>query len=388
MSKKSVAISNTFCPQTLFVYGTKREDDKPNFGLFCWISYYGDNGLCMMAGLSEDKLTRDNIDRTGVFSANLVTEKTLALADYFGCNSGYDKGKMDIPVNVENGQVLDVPVLSDSPIAFELEVYRKIELEAGRIYLCRIRNVLADEELCDGDGFLEEKMGRIAPVCTTGNTYFGWNGNRIAGWGEPGLSVKAGKKMNVEIRRLTPDRAEDYLHFFDVTPHSTGKEEHRCYCVCWAGANCDGRDFSTAEKRRAVAAEYIKNGAIQGYLAYIGHRVVGWCNANTKSDCYDCISWKMFMQSIKKDEPGPKVKSIFCFAIAPEMRRKGIATQLLYRVCEDAAKDGFDAVEAYPNKEFVNTEDDFMGTVDTYEKAGFELFYEAGDKLVMRKRLS
>ena len=29
-----------------------------------------------------------------------------------------------------------------------------------------------------------------------------------------------------------------------------------------------------------------------------------------------------------------------------------------------------------------------MGTVDTYEKAGFELFYEAGDKLVMRKRLS
>ena len=96
----------------------------------------------------------------------------------------------------------------------------------------------------------------------------------------------------------------------------------------------------------------------------------------------------MFMQSIKKDEPGPKVKSIFCFAIAPEMRRKGIATQLLHRVCEDAAKDGFDAVEAYPNKEFINTEDDFMGTVDTYEKAGFELFYEAGDKLVMRKRLS
>ncbi len=76
----------------------------------------------MMAGISEDKLTRDNIESTGVFSANLVTEKTLALADYFGCNSGYDKGKMDIDVNIENGRVLDVPVLSDSPVAFELEV--------------------------------------------------------------------------------------------------------------------------------------------------------------------------------------------------------------------------------------------------------------------------
>ena len=145
-----------------------------------------------MAGLSEDKLTRDNIDRTGVFSANLVTEKTLALADYFGCNSGYDKGKMDIDINVENGQVLDVPVLLDSPVAFELEVYKKVELEAGRIYLCRIKNVLVDEELCEKGLSLEEKMNIVAPVCTTGNTYFGWNGNKIANWGEPGVSVKAG----------------------------------------------------------------------------------------------------------------------------------------------------------------------------------------------------
>jgi flavin reductase (DIM6/NTAB) family NADH-FMN oxidoreductase RutF/GNAT superfamily N-acetyltransferase len=386
MSKISAEISNLFCPQTLFVYGTRREDGGADFGLFCWISYYADGGLCMMAGISEDKLTRDNIERTGVFSANLVTEKTLALADYFGCNSGYDKGKMDIDVNIGNGRVLDVPVLSDSPVAFELEVYRKVELDSGRVYLCRIRNVLADEELF-GSETLEEKMKRIAPVCAAGNTYFGWNGERIAAWGEPGLSVKAGKAVNIEIRKLTEDRAGDYLHFFDVTPHSTGKDEHRCYCVCWAGEDCGGRDFTTAEKRRAVAAEYIKSGALQGYLAYIGHKVVGWCNANAKSDCYDCLSWKMFMQDIKKDEPGIRVKSVFCYAVAPEMRRKGIAAQLLSRVCDDAAEDGFDFVEAYPNRLFVSEEDDFIGTVGMYEKAGFEPFYEAGGKIIMRKNL-
>ena len=26
--------------------------------------------------------------------------------------------------------------------------------------------------------------------------------------------------MNIEIRRLTPDLAEDYARFFDVTPHN------------------------------------------------------------------------------------------------------------------------------------------------------------------------
>lgn len=27
--------------------------------------------------------------------------------------------------------------------------------------------------------------------------------------------------MHVEIKKLTPNLIDDYLHFFDVTPHST-----------------------------------------------------------------------------------------------------------------------------------------------------------------------
>ena len=44
-------------------------------------------------------------------------------------------------------------------------------------------------------------------------------------------------------------------------------------------------------------------------------------------------------------------------------------------------------VEAYPNKEFVDTEQDFMGPIRLYEKNGFSACYEADDKLVMRKKL-
>jgi flavin reductase (DIM6/NTAB) family NADH-FMN oxidoreductase RutF len=152
-----------------------------------------DNGLGMMACISEDKLTRDRIEATGVFSANLVTEKTLALADYFGCTSGYDPDKMNINVRVENGRVLDVPILSDCPVAFELEVDKTINLDAGRVYLCKIRNVLVDSELCESDKPVEEKMRSIAPVCTTCNNYFSWNGDKIAKWGELADTVKKNK---------------------------------------------------------------------------------------------------------------------------------------------------------------------------------------------------
>ena len=63
------------------------------------------------------------------------------------------------------------------------------------------------------------------------------------------------------------------------------------------------------------------------------------------------------MQTIKNNEPDMKVKSVLCFAIAPQMRGQGVATQLLKRVCEDAEADAYDFVEAYPNSTFVSTEE-------------------------------
>ena len=75
------------------------------------------------------------------------------------------------------------------------------------------------------------------------------------------------------------------------------------------------------------------------------------------------------------------------FAIAPEMKRKGITKRFVERVCQDAVHDGFDFAEAYPNKEFIDETEDFMGPVTLYERSGFAVYYETEQKLVMRKRL-
>lgn len=82
-----------------------------------------------------------------------------------------------------------------------------------------------------------------------------------------------------------------------------------------------------------------------------------------------------------------RIKSIFCFVIAPEMQRMGIATQLVERVCKDAAGEGFDYVEAYVNKEFVETSHDFRGPLAMYLKCGFDNYTEQGDKVTVRKAL-
>ena len=199
--------------------------------------------------------------------------------------------------------------------------------------------------------------------------------------------------MNIEIRKLTPDLAEDYAHFFDVTPHDdhTIKDELPCYCVTWRTDDtyaCDENGnwnhlFMTREERRERAIQFIKAGSLQGYLAYNGDKIVGWCSAN--GDCRGCVDYLRSFWPIAEHRADVRVKSIFCFVIAPETQRKGVATRLVERICKDAADDGFDFVEAYTS---VNYEAfDFRGPLAMYEKCGFEKYAERDGKVVMRKTL-
>lgn len=183
MKKVSVDISNNYCPQTLFLYGTYKEDGTPNFGLFCWFSYCWDKELHVMACIGGEKLTKDRIRATGVFSANLVTEAMLPLADYFGNTEGYNSGKMSVPIETIPGTTLHVPILKDSPWSYELEVKKTIVLDDSDVFICKIHNVMADELLADKDADIESRILKAAPVMTTAETYFAI-GNRLGIWGE------------------------------------------------------------------------------------------------------------------------------------------------------------------------------------------------------------
>ncbi len=187
--KKSVSISNDFCPQTLFLYGTYKEDGTANFGLFCWFSYSWDSQLGVMACIGGDKLTKERLHATKVFSANLVTEELLSLADTMGKLDGHKIDKSSIVTEVEKGQKLNVPVLVKSPLVFELKVDRTIPLDGGEVFLCKICNVLADECLSDESKSVEERIKSIKPIHTTCQTYFSWAGDALGKWGECQLTV-------------------------------------------------------------------------------------------------------------------------------------------------------------------------------------------------------
>ena len=182
MKKISVSATNDLCPQTLFVYGSMNEDGTPDFGLFCWFSYCWFDQLGVICAIGGSKRTLDNIRRNGVFSANLVVEDNLPLADYFGTADGRDGDKMDVAVEWEKGATLTVPILCSSPISFELETDKEIATgkQDETVFICHIRNTLKDERLVNSSMTSEEILKTTAAVRTCIDyDYWSWDGRHL-----------------------------------------------------------------------------------------------------------------------------------------------------------------------------------------------------------------
>lgn len=206
------------------------------------------------------------------------------------------------------------------------------------------------------------------------------------------INCKGNFIMNIEIHRLTPERLNDFLYFFENVAHTDNKKWDRCYCNNYCAAHNSHTlrkaDMANPDVRRDFAIKYVNEGLMQGYLAYVDGNVIGWCNANTRNDCLHCFGWKYHIANWKIDRKSKdKIKSIFCFTIAPDMRGQGVATELLERVIDDAKKDGYKYVESYPNKENTDMYYNYVGPEELYRKLGFELYTETKWRLVLRKKL-
>jgi len=188
MGKTSIKGSNAFCLQPLYLYGTYKEDGQPNYGLFCWCCYCYVESQKFVACIGEDKLTRNRIRQTGVFSATIVTENLLPQADWCGTHPGYDFDK-SAQIPSENGAVLNVPVPEKSMWTLELKVdytLRPNDEYDSEIYVCSIENVLADERLEDESLTFEEKLAQIKPVVTMCCKYVPVEFRSLGDWGKMG----------------------------------------------------------------------------------------------------------------------------------------------------------------------------------------------------------
>lgn len=198
--------------------------------------------------------------------------------------------------------------------------------------------------------------------------------------------------MSFEIRKLSTELTGDYIEFFDKVAFTDNEEWAGCYCLFYhwndkleeeqnSTSECDNLSY-----RRGLVANFIESGKLKGYLAYENGQVVGWVNVNDKN-CFDRLSPDRWPEIWDSESEDILVKSIVCYTIAPEQRRKGIATKLLEHVCQEAKAEGYSFVEAYPGTNSPNIQRNYHGPVSLYDKLGFVTYKDLGDFLVMRKCL-
>ena len=110
---------------------------------------------------------------------------------------------MAIQVDWEPSPVLDVPVLSSSPLCFELEVEREIATNSGdgTVFLCRIRNTLKEEALIHPALTDEARLRMAAPVYTCIDCdYWSWDGRPLGKWHERAKEIKPDVEIGAAAR--------------------------------------------------------------------------------------------------------------------------------------------------------------------------------------------
>ena len=167
--RRSVDPVYSMCVQPSFIIGTSNEDGSANFAPITWVSVTHEegDGYLLVISMFGSKMTKLNVLRTGIFSANLVSTDMLPLMDYFGSRHAMDGKKDGISYTVSRGEVLDVPVLDESRWVYECEVERAVETGDSTTFFCRIRNIQMDERLVCRDIF-DVDLTVLDPVIYSG----------------------------------------------------------------------------------------------------------------------------------------------------------------------------------------------------------------------------
>lgn len=186
----------------------------------------------------------------------------------------------------------------------------------------------------------------------------------------------------IQIKKLTPDGAEEFLHYFEKCAFPQGDPRANCYCLESHLPNEE--EYTTVQARREKARELIRSGIMTGYLLYSGGRGVGWCNAGDKAAYQPlCENPDFFTETPEKG----RIKALYCIDIASDWQGKGLASLVMERFLADAREEGFAYAEGYPFTDTNAPWQQYRGPLRLYEKFGFEIVRKGPRFTVARKAL-
>ena len=187
--------------------------------------------------------------------------------------------------------------------------------------------------------------------------------------------------MPYAIKPLGPELADTFVKYLGKLDFHHAPHWSTCFCrYYYTDCSQEAWQGRSGEDNAAEALQMIREGKMNGYLAFDGDDCIGWCCAD---DAKAFVRLQEHMRPVIEGKRVARVASILCFVIHPDYRGQGVARMLLRRAVEDFRQRGYDAMLTLPLDIRDDLQKRYRGTLHMYEEMGFARIQQHGIVSVM-----
>lgn len=133
------------CPVLLV---TSKLDDIENVLTVSWTGIACSHPEYITIAIKPSRFSYSIIEKSGYFTANMIDEKLLNVADYCGTFSGKKHNKFKkCNLSITQGKLSNVPIINECPINIECKVEKIIELGSHNLFIGKVLDKLIDKTI-------------------------------------------------------------------------------------------------------------------------------------------------------------------------------------------------------------------------------------------------
>ena len=172
MGKRQFKPGNMLYPVPAVLVTVADREGNSNIFTVAWAGTICTNPPMLSISVRPERHSYHMMKETGEFVVNLTTESMAWATDYCGVRSGRDVDKWkETGLTPEKANVVDVPVIKESPVNIECRVVKVEELGSHHMFLAQVVAVDVDEAYMDEKDTFHLSAAR--PMAYSPGRYYG-----------------------------------------------------------------------------------------------------------------------------------------------------------------------------------------------------------------------
>ena len=172
MGKRQFKPGNMLYPVPAVLVTVADREGNSNIFTVAWAGTICTNPPMLSISVRPERHSYHMMKETGEFVVNLTTESMAWATDYCGVRSGRDVDKWkETGLTPEKANVVDVPVIKESPVNIECRVVKVEELGSHHMFLAQVVAVDVDEAYMDEKDTFHLSAAR--PMAYSHGRYYG-----------------------------------------------------------------------------------------------------------------------------------------------------------------------------------------------------------------------